>query len=269
MTRRWFRGYNARTDPGLGAGSAGRGPADGPIRLFGFHHAGGSATAFAGWQREFGRDVDVVPVALPGRGPRDWTRHYADLVELAGALEEVLGPHLSGRYMFYGHSMGAMVAFHLARLRAERGLWQPERLLVGASAAPHLASAVGRARDMDNAGLADWLVRLSATPARVSAHLDSTDGWSGMLDLLREDLRLCASGTAVVRGGLPLPLPIDVFVGADDLLVRLQDAAEWRSYTVAPCVVHVVAGGHFFPKESKASFFSELRSVVLASVPFS
>ncbi|MET8138423.1 MULTISPECIES: alpha/beta fold hydrolase [unclassified Streptomyces] len=227
--------------------------------LFGFHHAGGSIAAFSGWQRALGPGVEVVPVALPGRGRDGRSPRYDDLDSLVEALAEDLGPRLSGRHVLYGHSMGALIAYRLARLRARRAQRLPEQLLVGAFGAPHLRHSSGAAEDMTDSELLRWLVDTSDIHADL---LSGTERTTVMLARLREDLRICRPQHAAERIGVPLSCPIHVFTGTRDPLVDRTAATGWSRHTSAGCTVHVIPGGHFFPRESKGAFFGELRSLL-------
>ncbi|WP_405512265.1 thioesterase II family protein [Streptomyces canus] len=231
----------------------------GEFTLFGFHHAGGGVSSFSGWQRALGPGVDVVPVALPGRGQDGRSPRYVDLDSLTEALAEDLGPGLSGRHVLYGHSMGALIAYRLARLRARRGQRLPERLIVGAFAAPHLRQSVDATQKLTDSELARWLIDTSDIRADL---LSGTERLTAMLARLREDLRICRQHRGAQDTGEPLSCPVDVFAGADDPLVDGAGATGWRRHTSAGCTVHVIPGGHFFPRESKGVFFDELRSLL-------
>ncbi|HEY3465141.1 MAG TPA: alpha/beta fold hydrolase [Amycolatopsis sp.] len=220
------------------------------LRLFGFHHAGGGPTAFAGWQYALGGAVEVVPVALPAGAHPD----FAALVE---RLADDLAPRLEEPYVCYGHSMGALVAYRLARLREARGQRLPDRLLLGAFAAPHLAHPISRARNLTDDELEAWLLSVSDVPA---ALLGGDGRRAAMLGKLREDLRLCATHREDPRS--PLPVPIDVFAGTADPLVPLADARAWSSYSGVDARFHPIPGGHFFPRESKSVFFERLRTIL-------
>lgn len=233
------------------------------MRLFTFHHAGGDVSAFAGWQRALGPAIEVVPVRLPGRGRRGWSRPHRDMTSLAEALADDLAARLTGRHLFYGHSMGAMVAYRLARIQAGNGRRLPERLIVGACAAPHRTQRLSRLLAESDAGLARWLTDLSDSPAAMSAMISETELGDALLARLREDLRLCSTRPAGEDPPEPLDCPIDVFSGLRDPLVPLEDAQAWSSYSTVACRVHPVRGGHFFPRESRGEFFPELRSVIL------
>jgi surfactin synthase thioesterase subunit len=227
------------------------------LPLLCFHHAGGAASAFAAWQHPLGPNIAVLPVQLPGRERRVAEPRFTELAELVADLDEQLDPLLSARpFAFYGHSMGGLVAYHLALRRARAGCSLPTRLLVGACAPPDLAARIARTLEKTDADLARWLVNLGGMSEELLRYPD----WvSSALAVLRDDLR-------VIRGdpepAEPLSCPIDVFAGAGDRLLPSAALAGWERQTTAGCTLHVVPGGHFFPRESAAVFFPALASVL-------
>jgi surfactin synthase thioesterase subunit len=226
--------------------------ADPPLTLFGFHPAGGSAAAFTGWQRTLGPRVRVAAVQLPGRGPDGRSARYGDLDSLARALDGELGPRLEAPHVFYGHSMGALVAHGLADLRVARGLRPPERLVVAGCPAPHRTSALVRVLHLTDQQAVRWMLDLRGVPAG----LREDEGWlARRTAALREDIRVCGS-PRTAASGRPLPCPIDVLAGSRDPLVPREDAAAWADHSAVGCTVRVVPGGHFFPRESPTAFFA-------------
>ncbi|MGC0421379.1 thioesterase II family protein [Embleya sp. AB8] len=252
--------------PGGVGGFGGRDELTPPLRLFCFHHAGGAASSFGAWQRALGPAISVLPIQLPGREGRAREPRARDLTELVAELDADLDPWLTDQpYAFYGHSMGALVAHALTRLRFERGRPLPERLVVGACSAPHLRTPLDTAATRSD----DELARLLLDIGGMSAAVLGYPQWrQAAVALLRDDLRLCATdpirgrtppGTGTDRGPgpdrlVPLPCPIEVFVGATDPLVPVAQAAAWRGYTSASCRVHVPQGGHFFAQDPEAAF---------------
>ncbi|MDX2548875.1 thioesterase II family protein [Streptomyces sp. WI04-05B] len=220
------------------------------VRLLCFPHAGGGASAFGTWQRLLGPDVTVLPVQLPGRERRVQEPRFTSVHELAADLDRSLDPLLeSGPYAFYGHSMGAIIAYHLTRLRAARGASLPQRLMVGAFPPPHLLAPVTEALNLSDDGLAQWLVNLGG----MSQELLRYPEWvRSALALLRDDLKICHSHRAA---GDPLPCPVDVFAGDRDPLLPLDVVDGWARHTTVSCDVHTVPGGHFFQQDSPEVFF--------------
>jgi surfactin synthase thioesterase subunit len=229
-----------------------------PVSLFAFHHAGGSTASFTGWQKALGDRVEVVAVPLPTTTRADDGPVQLDLTSVLIALHEQLAPRLSGPHLFYGHSMGALLAYHLTRLRAARGLRPPLRLITGAFPAPHLPHALARVLQLPDERLARWLVDVSGVPETLLRHPRRLDR---QLSLLRRDLRLCAghrhSGPVV-----PLPCPVDALVGDADPIVDVADGAAWQLHSAPGHTLRVLQGGHFFPRDDKQAFFQEIARLI-------
>jgi surfactin synthase thioesterase subunit len=221
------------------------------MRLFAFHHAGGGPESFLGWRDRLGPGAEIVPVRLPTRAGARF-----DMDTLVAELNRELGPALYARHVFYGHSMGALVAYHLARLRHSLDEPLPEALLLGACAAPHLPRRLASTWTDDL--LARWLLALGGLPARSAR----TPEWREVaLHRVREHLAICETAADPV-GTAPLPCAVHVFAGQADSLVAPAHAAAWAPYTSGPFEVHPVPGGHFFFRESRGAFFARLRAVI-------
>src|ERR1700744_4147867 len=87
----------------------------GAIKLFCFPHAGGSAQIFRGWQPYLSPEINLCLVHMPGKGPRIGEPPYTTIEALIAALADAMAPQIQGAFAFWGHSMGAMVSFELAR----------------------------------------------------------------------------------------------------------------------------------------------------------
>lgn len=235
------------------------------LRLFCFHHAGGAASTFASWQKAFGPDVAVLPVQLPGREERTREPSISDLDTLVAELDEGLGPWLNMPFAFYGHSMGALIAYRLAERRAGRGSSGPVRLLVGGYPAPDSAPPLELIERLSDAELTRWMVAIGGTSAEL---LRYPEWLAPAIRLLRADLRLCGSqGSAPGRrptgpGRTLLTCPIDAFTGSEDPLVTAEGASGWARHTLAECRVHTVPGDHFFLHNPAVTFKHLLASLL-------
>ncbi|WP_238698226.1 thioesterase domain-containing protein [Streptomyces sp. E5N91] len=249
------------------------------LRLFCFHHAGGQGTAFLGWQKRLGARAEVIPVRLPP--PEDVSAETADgrgmsMTLVVASLDHELGPMLRRPFLFYGHSMGALVAYHLTRLRQSRGRPLPERLLIGAYPAPHLPHRLAHCTHLPDE---DLLALLPPHPAGHSRLLRQAPGLAtATAARLRLHLGLCDSAAPAAPNPAqhtghgspqgrsePLRCPVDVFTGISDPLVTDAEAAAWRHHTRAGCRIHRIPGGHFFTREtpeSRAAFFDRLCTVL-------
>ncbi|MFK8911878.1 thioesterase II family protein [Streptomyces sp. YS-3] len=232
---------------------------DAALRLFCFHHAGGSASFYGPWPSRVVPGVDVLPVQLPGRESRLRERRFQDAGTAAGALADELAPWLDRPYAVYGHSMGALLAFAVVAARMRAGGRAPLAVFVGAYAAPHLTPPLPPADLYGDADLARLLVDVGGLHPQF---LGRADWLRALLPVVRDDLRICASHR---EAGLPdpaeegqrLPLDIRAFAGADDALVDAGAVHAWERYGRAFRLT-TVPGGHFFPREAPEPFFEEL-----------
>jgi surfactin synthase thioesterase subunit len=105
-------------------------------RLFCFPYAGGSAAIFREWPREFPESVQVCNVELPGRGRRLFEPPFTSMGPLVEEAARALADYLDRPFAIFGHSLGALVAFELARyLRVACGA-RPTHLFLSATRAP-------------------------------------------------------------------------------------------------------------------------------------
>jgi len=234
------------------------------LRLFCFHHAGGSAALYRELREELAPDIDVLPVQLPGREGRvdDVLPNRMDA--LVAELDEQLDTVLAAPYALYGHSMGALIAYELTRHRigARPRAAAPELLLLGACRAPHLPNDLAESYQLPDDELADALAAIGGLSPAVLAY----PKWlRAAVALTRRDLELCASYRPAAAE--PLPCPVHVLSGTGDPLATAAQAAEWAAYTRAGLAAHEIPGGHFFPRESPIAFTDRLRLILADALP--
>lgn len=232
---------------------------DAPLRLFCFPHAGGAASVYRDWQRALTPHVSVWPVQLPGRGGRADDPRFVDLDALLDDLETELSEALSVPHAFFGHSMGALVAYGLARRRRAAGHPLPRALLLSAYSAPHLAAPVPPVAHLDDAGLARLLVEIGGLPEPV---LGRPACLAQALPVVRDDLRLCAGHRD--GGAPPLECPVHIYGAESDPLVGELDLRAWDRHTTDLREVRILPGGHFYLHDSPGELLGLLRSALRA-----
>src|SRR5690606_30530844 len=127
-------------------------PRDGArLRLFCFPSAGGGASQYRLWAQSLPMDVELCPVLLPGREARMREAPARRLAPLAEALADGLSPLFDIPFAFFGHSMGALLAFELARQLRRRGGPQPAHLFVSGRRAPQLPDPDGTLHTLGDA----------------------------------------------------------------------------------------------------------------------
>ena len=172
----------------------------------------------------------------------------------------VLRPWLTAPTALFGHSMGASLAFELARLiEAETGE-TPAHLFASGRRAPsaHRAETVHL---LDDRGLLADVRKLSGTDMAV---LGDEDMLRAALPAIRSDYR--AAETYAYRPGPPLRCPITVFTGDDDPKTTVEEARAWSTHTTGPFDLQVFPGGHFFLTLHQKAILRRI-SEVLSGVP--
>jgi medium-chain acyl-[acyl-carrier-protein] hydrolase len=157
------------------------------------------------------------------------------------AIFEVIHPHLDKGFAFWGHSMGAIMAFELARQLAMKNGLEPVHLFVSGRQAPQAPNKHPNIYNLPEPELLEELKRLNGTPKQV---LETRELVQLMLPILRADFE--AIETYVYSPGPGLNCPITVFGGTEDNEIERTDLDGWREHTTGSCSVRIVAGDHFF-----------------------
>jgi medium-chain acyl-[acyl-carrier-protein] hydrolase len=212
------------------------------LRLFCFPYAGGGASVYRGWEAELPESVEVCPVQPPGREGRIRQPAIDDLDRLVEALDEGLGGELDERpHAFFGHSLGALAAYELARRRRAAGRSGPTHLLVSAHSAPSLPDDDEPIHDLPEDRFVARLRELGGTPAEVIEHPELM---RLVVPLLRADFR--ANETYRHRPGEPLDCPVTAFGGFRDGLVPKAKLEPWSETSRGRFRLHMLPGDHFF-----------------------
>ncbi|MEU8686318.1 alpha/beta fold hydrolase [Streptomyces sp. NPDC048611] len=208
-------------------------------RLVCFPHAGGSASFYHPVSAALSPGVDVIAVQYPGRQDRRREPAIDDIRLLADRIAEALGAWSDRPLTFFGHSMGALVAFEVAR-RLERDGDGPVRLFASGRRAPS-AYRDEQVHRQDDDGLVAELRALSGTDSRL---LDDDEMLRMVLPALRNDYKAVetyrSEPAAVVR------CPVTVLVGDEDPKTTLDEAGAWDTHTTGGFDLRVFPGGHFY-----------------------
>ncbi len=211
------------------------------LRLFCFPYAGGGASLFRTWADELPVEVEVCPVQLPGRESRFREARYTRLMPLVHALGEVVQPYLTLPFAFWGHSMGALLSFELARYLRRQRAPLPVYLFASAHRAPHLPDRKAPIYDLPDPQFVAELRQLNGVPAEV---LENAELMELMLPLLRADFAIAE--TYAYSEDAPLSCPISAFGGMTDEEVNEEEVAAWREQTLGAFRMRMLPGDHFF-----------------------
>ncbi|WP_308340489.1 alpha/beta fold hydrolase [Streptomyces sp. ISL-112] len=221
-------------------------------RLVCFPHAGGAASSFLPLARALAPDLDVLSAQYPGRQDRRGEQPVDDIGRLADHLTEQVRLRVSGVYAIFGHSMGAVLAYEVARRLVDLKLPGPVALILSGRGAPAaLPSRYDRLHSDEEVLRA--VRRLGGTTPKV---LDDPELRDMVLPALRADYR--AIGGYAWRPGPPLAVPITALVGDSDPVVTVAGAEAWGDFTTAGIRTRVFEGGHFFLDEHLVQVANEV-----------
>ncbi|MFX0595313.1 alpha/beta fold hydrolase [Melissospora conviva] len=204
-------------------------------------HAGGSPAAFDALTRRLEPDVEVWTAHLPGRGRRTTEPPPSDLAEITAALFDAMSEDAGRITVLFGHSMGGLIAFELARLLRRKGRPLPRHLVVSAAAPPHAAPTSPPLHQLEDPQLLAWLATLGGMPEEVLADEGLL---SRLIEVTRADLRAYETHRLVPES--PLPVRLTAFAGAADRQAPESEVARWNVYTSAGFELRVFPGGHFY-----------------------
>ncbi|ASO20659.1 surfactin synthase thioesterase subunit [Actinoalloteichus hoggarensis] len=228
-------------------------------RLICLPHAGGSASFYLPMARSLAPVADVVTVQYPGRQDRRHEPLIEDLDELAEQTFRALRPELIGPVVLFGHSMGATLAFEIARRIEAEGGDPPSRLFVSGRRAPS-APRDERMHLRGDDELIEELRSLSGTDGQA---LGDEEIMRMAMPSIRGDYK--AAETYRYRPGPPLHSPITVLIGDDDPKSTVEEARRWREHTEAECTVRVFGGGHFYLLQHTAEVLDVIRAELQAA----
>jgi len=211
------------------------------LRLFCFPFAGAGASIFREWSSALPPDVQVFGVQLPGRENRLLERPFTRMTVVAGAIVEVLQRYPHFPFAFFGHSVGALIAFEVAR-----ELWRchrvgPVHLIVSGHQGPSRPPLTSPIHQLPDLQLIEELRRLGGTPRDV---LENAELMDALLPAIRADFEVAE--TYEYQPQTPLQCPISVFGGLHDTSVRNSDLPAWQQETLGPCVIRMFPGDHYF-----------------------
>lgn len=214
-------------------------------RLVCFPYAGGTAKYFLPYARSLSTGAEVLAVQYPGRQERLHEPVIDDLDELSRLVADAVLPLADRPVTFFGHSMGAALAFEVARTFESKGIVL-SGLFVSGRRAP------SRHRLEGTHLLEDRLLAGSVRAmAGASARLPGFDAFvHKALPLIRADYR--AAETYRYVPGPPLSCPVVALTGDADPLATVDEVESWRDHTTGPFDLKVFQGGHFYLDEHRA-----------------
>ncbi|MDH6108828.1 surfactin synthase thioesterase subunit [Kitasatospora sp. MAP12-15] len=223
--KRWIRRYNPAPDPAT--------------TLVCLPHAGGSATFFFPYARALAPTHDVLAVQYPGRQDRRAEPLIDSIDELADQLSELLLDTTAGPVALFGHSLGAILAFEVARRFEQAGVVPLALFASGRPAPSHpRRGTVHRGTDEE------LIAELNSLGGTELAVLGDDDMRELVLPSVRSDYK--AAETYHYTPGPALSCPVHAFVGDADRMASTEEVRGWAEHTSGGFTLDTFPGGHFY-----------------------
>jgi medium-chain acyl-[acyl-carrier-protein] hydrolase len=231
-------------------------------RLFCFPYAGAGASIFVPWIDALAPVLEICPVQLPGRETRFLDALITNMDEAADLAAEAIEPWCGEPYAFFGHSLGAILAYEVAQRLRAKGVSAPERLIVSArrgALAPHNGRMSGHLPDDQ------FLARLKELNGTPREFLEDTDLIELLLPRVRQDFLLDETYSPRTDYA-PLDCPISAFGGSDDVDVPEDALRAWNTQTRNTFDMTVFPGGdHFFIQSLRAALLDRIYHALVRS----
>lgn len=232
------------------------------LRLFCFPYAGGSSFIYRTWVEFLPASVEVCAIELPGRGKQIKLPPYNKLEPLVDAIACVMQPYLDKPFAFFGHSMGALVSFELARLLRKNCGTLPIHMFVSGRCAPQIPDSDAPIHNLPEPAFIEKLRHLNGTPKEV---LENVELMQLFLPILRADFAVLE--TYIYAAKSPLECPITVFGGLQDSEVSCDQLQAWQEQTKAEFNLHMFPGDHFFLHSAQSLLLEKLTKYLLHKLP--
>lgn len=226
-----------------------------------FPFSGGSAQFFFPWRSPL-EDVNVLAVQLPGRANRYREAVFTEMHALIEVLADQLKSVLTPPFFFFGHSLGSLIAFELARYLQAHALPSPDHVFVSGYSAPQCEWPLTRRRPkiMHNLPKEEFVRQLRVFKGTPSEILDNPELLDLFLPALVADFTIL--DTYQYQSGARLTSPVTAFGGLQDTEDFPKETIKaWEAQTQGERFsYYMLPGEHFFIKTSESLLFEILRN---------
>ena len=222
------------------------------MRLFCFHYAGGSASFCNGWAKYLPKTVEIVSIQLPGREERFQEPFVTDMNALVESLATSMRRYLDVPFALFGHSMGALVCYELARELQRRGGHEPRVLFAAGRQAPQYPEKEPLIHELPDDAFGTAFVERHASQGLRQLFADP-EIREFFIPQLRADIALVEKYRfdAAKPGKLSCPL-VAMDCHSPPHCIDETELAAWREHTSGEFCTYRFPGDHFFIESAAA-----------------
>lgn len=210
------------------------------LRLFCFPYGGGGSAIYNSWPKGLPTSIEVQSVQLPGHGQRFSEPLITYMPTMVEMLTQAILPRLDVPYAFFGHSMGAIICFELARQLRRSHNSEPAYLFVSGHRAPQIPKTTPLVHDLPDPEFITELKKLGTSKDL----LNSAELLAMLLPVIRADYKMIESYSYTEDP--PFKCPIMAFGGERDYGVPCEHLEAWKEQTVTEFKLRMLSGDHFF-----------------------
>ncbi len=233
------------------------------IKLLCFPYAGGSSNIYNSWERDLDNSIELVLIELAGRGTRVDEAHYNNLFELIEDIyPQVIKETAETPYLFFGHSMGSLIAYELTQKINQQKRLPPFHVFFSGRGAPHLKRKTKQNYHLlDDNEFKKVILELGGTPLEFFENRELLELF---VPLLKNDFRIVES-YKFNSDTTPIDSDISVLIGREDKLT-MDEYNGWKKHTTQKCNFHFFKGGHFFLHQSSVQIVDIINQTVFQNI---
>lgn len=230
---------------------------DSKTRLFCFHYAGGSSVSFYPWKNRILHPAELMAVDLPGRGRSIAEPLLYNIDDVTTTLLQHIKYYTDKPLVFFGHSVGGLICFEVAKAMKAEGLQPPVHLILSGCIAPQNLYKRRHICDFDTKEFVEALKLYNGISQEV---LNEPSLMEIFLPIIRADISIIEKYK--YRGNDPLNCNITTIGSADDPTVLIEDIKPWASHTSMQYDHHTLNGDHFFIRTDIENLLNIINHVI-------
>ncbi|MFP7226339.1 thioesterase domain-containing protein [Priestia filamentosa] len=211
------------------------------ITLFCFPYAGGSGSIFHEWKKPLSANFDLKPIHYAGRGKRFNEPFYNNMNEAVTDICKLISSQLDDNdYIFFGHSMGGLIAYEVCRKLIENGYKPPLHMFISGIRPPDMIR-MRKIHNLPDSKFRKELKKLNRTPREVFENKQLMDIF---IPILRSDFKLIEKYKFESMNS-KITSNITVMYGTEDNMTK-EEMMRWSNFTTKKTQICKFQGGHFF-----------------------
>lgn len=228
------------------------------LRLFCFPYAGAGPVVYRAWVDDLPSQVELVSLLYPGRESRLREPAYVSIQPLLSALMAEILPYLDQPFAFYGHSLGALIAFELARGLRRQQAPQPQHMFLSSRRSLHLPERFPAIHVLSDDSFARAIQeRYNGIPAVIQ---QDPELMALFLPILKADFSILE--TYQYEPEPAFNFPLSIYGGTQDQHALEEELAAWKFHTTRSCTVQMFPGDHFFIQSQRAALLAAISQVL-------